>query len=144
MHATTPLRYYVITLYLPVFLINAISLVGLFTPSSNTLERLERCRYGNELDALAHCRCSMGGTAMLSVAVILLMLTDMMPKSAVQFPLIGCRFETRIACNDSCRKVCAGYDGPQYGRHVSRSRHHVPRRTFLSLFVCVITNIAKV
>ena len=38
--------YYVITLFVPAYVITAIGLVGLFTPSSSTMERQERysCR----------------------------------------------------------------------------------------------------
>lgn len=53
----------------------AYRLVGLFTPSSSTGERFERQ--------------SIGLTSLLSLAVILLILGEVMPKSAQQFPRIG-------------------------------------------------------
>jgi nicotinic acetylcholine receptor len=82
--------FYIVTFVLPSLLITALALcgachpvcahrqtrTGLFTPGSNSQERTERC--------------TMGLTALLTMAVILLMVAEMMPKSdAHKLPLLG-------------------------------------------------------
>jgi hypothetical protein len=49
--------------------------VGLFSPSSCQVERQEKC--------------SLGANALLNMTVILLIVSNLMPKSAMQFPLLG-------------------------------------------------------
>ena len=67
--------YYVITLYIPSFLITSLCLIGLFSPSTAHFERSEKC--------------SMGSNTLLNMTVILLIVSSLMPKSATQFPLLG-------------------------------------------------------
>jgi hypothetical protein len=81
--------YYALTFILPSAAITALSLfgnapfmhipttfAGMFIPSMNSQERTEKC--------------TMGLTALLTMAIVLLMVTDVMPKvEAARFPLLG-------------------------------------------------------
>ena len=68
--------FYTVIFVLPVILITSIALLGMFTPSSKSHDRTEKC--------------SLGLTSLLTIAVILLMVADMVPKSDTQtFPLLG-------------------------------------------------------
>lgn len=60
--------YYVYVLFLPTFITTALCLVGLFTPFNNAGERVERT--------------TLGLTTLLSLAVILNIIGDGMPKSS--------------------------------------------------------------
>ncbi|KAK6754092.1 hypothetical protein RB195_013226 [Necator americanus] len=66
--------YYVYVLFLPTFITTALCLIGLFTPFNNTGERSERT--------------TLGLTTLLSLAVILNIIGDDMPKSST-LPLLA-------------------------------------------------------
>lgn len=67
--------YYIISLTVPSFFITNLALIGLFSPSSASQERSEKT--------------SIGLTALLTMAVILMMVSDLMPKNATSFPKLG-------------------------------------------------------
>ena len=68
--------YYTVIFVLPCILITAIALMGMFTPTTKSQERSEKC--------------TMGLTSLLTIAVILLMVADMVPKSnSHEFPVLG-------------------------------------------------------
>uniref|UniRef100_A0A914UIB2 Uncharacterized protein n=1 Tax=Plectus sambesii TaxID=2011161 RepID=A0A914UIB2_9BILA len=67
--------YYVFVLLIPSFLIGTLCIIGLFTPFSSTGERQERVTFGL--------------TTLLTMAVILQIVTNEMPKSADGLPLLG-------------------------------------------------------
>ena len=68
--------FYTVIFVLPVILITSIALMGMFTPSSKSHERGEKC--------------SMGLTSLLTIAVILLMVADMVPRADTkEFPILG-------------------------------------------------------
>jgi hypothetical protein len=66
--------YYVTTFMWPSFLITCLSIIGLFSPFSDAGKREEKV--------------TMGLTTLLTMAVILMIITDEMPKSS-NTPLLG-------------------------------------------------------
>jgi hypothetical protein len=69
--------YYLLTFTLPAFGITCLALAGLFTPTTQKQERTEKC--------------TMGLTALLTMSVILLIVTDLMPKTS-HMPKLGLKF----------------------------------------------------
>uniref|UniRef100_A0A914UNL2 Uncharacterized protein n=1 Tax=Plectus sambesii TaxID=2011161 RepID=A0A914UNL2_9BILA len=67
--------YYETTFMWPAFLITALSILGVFTPFNDAGEREEKV--------------TMGLTTLLTMAVILMIITDQMPKSSTGMPLLA-------------------------------------------------------
>lgn len=67
--------YYILSLIIPSAFITVVTIVGFFTPHSSTGETTEKV--------------SLGVTALLSLAIILLMVADKMPATSKVMPLIG-------------------------------------------------------
>uniref|UniRef100_A0A914XH03 Uncharacterized protein n=1 Tax=Plectus sambesii TaxID=2011161 RepID=A0A914XH03_9BILA len=67
--------YYITTFIWPSFLITCLSIVGVFSPFNDAGEREEKL--------------TMGLTTLLTMAVILMIITDQMPKSSNGIPLLG-------------------------------------------------------
>lgn len=67
--------YYVLNLIIPSVFITVVTMVGFFTPYSSSGENTEKV--------------SLGVTALLSLAIILLMVADKMPATSKVVPLIG-------------------------------------------------------
>uniref|UniRef100_A0A914W2Y4 Neurotransmitter-gated ion-channel ligand-binding domain-containing protein n=1 Tax=Plectus sambesii TaxID=2011161 RepID=A0A914W2Y4_9BILA len=70
-------EYYIFVLVVPSFLLTSMCIIGIFTPNSNVGERNEKM--------------TLGLTTLLSMAVILNIAADEMPKSAKGLPLLGKR-----------------------------------------------------
>ena len=105
--------YYTLTFVVPCALITALAIFGIFIPSNNRSERTEKV--------------TMGLTALLTLAVLLLMVSDMTPKSnANEFPLLD-RFQLPQQCECcSCTHVHAHTNLPHRPVHSDRRRLHVP------------------
>jgi hypothetical protein len=67
--------YYITTFMWPAFLITALSIMGVFAPFNESGEREEKV--------------TMDLTTLLTMAVILMIITDQMPKSSTGMPLLG-------------------------------------------------------
>jgi hypothetical protein len=67
--------YYIFTFVVPSFIITTIAIIGIFSPFSDAGHREEKV--------------TMGLTTLLTMAVILLIITDTMPKSPEGVPLLG-------------------------------------------------------
>uniref|UniRef100_A0A914WAF7 Neurotransmitter-gated ion-channel transmembrane domain-containing protein n=1 Tax=Plectus sambesii TaxID=2011161 RepID=A0A914WAF7_9BILA len=67
--------YYLMTFVLPCVIITSISIIGIFAPFSDVGDREEKV--------------TMGLTTLLTMAVILTIVTDKMPKSSEGMPLLG-------------------------------------------------------
>ena len=67
----------------PIYYVN-INLLGLFTPTTSHQERGEKC--------------TMGLTALLTMLVMLLILSETLPKSADEFPRLGKHFVIYVCC----------------------------------------------
>ncbi len=67
--------YYITTFIWPTFLITLLSIVGVFSPFNESGEREEKV--------------TMGLTTLLTMAVVLMIITDDMPKSSDGIPLLG-------------------------------------------------------
>ena len=83
---------------------------GLFLPSSASYERTERV--------------TMGLTALMSIAVILISVSDKMPRDPTQYPILGC-------VNNKC-KLC-------YCRLVYVDTNHSSTKRYGSCIVRIIT-----
>uniref|UniRef100_A0A914VBC6 Uncharacterized protein n=1 Tax=Plectus sambesii TaxID=2011161 RepID=A0A914VBC6_9BILA len=68
-------EYYIFVIIIPSLLLTSLCIIGIFTPSSNIFERNERV--------------TLGLTTLLSMAVILNIVADQMPKSSEGLPLLG-------------------------------------------------------
>uniref|UniRef100_A0A914V8E5 Neurotransmitter-gated ion-channel ligand-binding domain-containing protein n=1 Tax=Plectus sambesii TaxID=2011161 RepID=A0A914V8E5_9BILA len=68
-------EYYIFVIIIPTFLLTSLCIIGIFTPNSNINERNERV--------------TLGLTTLLSMAVILNIVADQMPKSSEGLPLLG-------------------------------------------------------
>uniref|UniRef100_A0A914W2E2 Neurotransmitter-gated ion-channel transmembrane domain-containing protein n=1 Tax=Plectus sambesii TaxID=2011161 RepID=A0A914W2E2_9BILA len=68
-------EYYIFFIIIPSLLLTSLCIIGIFTPSSNIFERNERV--------------TLGLTTLLSMAVILNIVADQMPKSSEGLPLLG-------------------------------------------------------
>uniref|UniRef100_A0A914WRR9 Uncharacterized protein n=1 Tax=Plectus sambesii TaxID=2011161 RepID=A0A914WRR9_9BILA len=68
-------NYYVTTFIWPSFLITCLSIIGTFAPTTDAGERIEKV--------------TMGLTTLLTMAVILMIITEQMPKSSNGMPLLG-------------------------------------------------------
>jgi uncharacterized membrane protein len=66
------------TFVLPSFIITTLAIVGIFSPFNDEGQREEKV--------------TMGLTTLLTMAVILLIITDQMPKSSERMPLLGTVF----------------------------------------------------
>uniref|UniRef100_A0A914UXT0 Uncharacterized protein n=1 Tax=Plectus sambesii TaxID=2011161 RepID=A0A914UXT0_9BILA len=67
--------FYLSTFVLPSFIITTLAIVGVFSPFNDSGDREEKV--------------TMGLTTLLTMAVILLLITDQMPKSSARMPLLG-------------------------------------------------------
>lgn len=67
--------YYINTFVWPSFLITCLSIIGTFAPTTDDGERIEKV--------------TMGLTTLLTMAVVLMIVTDQMPKSSNGMPLLG-------------------------------------------------------
>jgi uncharacterized membrane protein len=67
--------FYLTTFVLPSFIITTLAIIGIFSPFNDSGGREEKV--------------TMGLTTLLTMAVILLIITDQMPKSSERMPLLG-------------------------------------------------------
>lgn len=67
--------YYIYVILIPSYLLTSLCIIGIFTPNSNINERNERV--------------TLGLTTLLSMAVILNIVADQMPKGSQGLPLLG-------------------------------------------------------
>jgi hypothetical protein len=83
--------YYITTFMWPAFLITSLSIMGVFSPFNESGEREEKV--------------TMGLTTLLTMAVILMIITNEMPKSSAGMPLLG-------------KKMLLSSSNPQFGQVV--------------------------
>uniref|UniRef100_A0A914RLE9 Neurotransmitter-gated ion-channel transmembrane domain-containing protein n=1 Tax=Parascaris equorum TaxID=6256 RepID=A0A914RLE9_PAREQ len=78
--------YYIFSLVIPSAFITVVTIVGFFTPHSTTGENTEKV--------------SLGVTALLSMAIIMMMVSDEVPATSEVIPLIGMRI--KFQRNSNC------------------------------------------
>ena len=81
--------YYTYTLIIPTVIISLLTIVGLFTPSNGKIRIFLKISRIFSVSLEREEKVSMGLTSLLSVAIMLTMISDQMPKNPDEFSVMG-------------------------------------------------------